>query len=468
MKKNNAGLRSSLKVFLVIALMLLLLIPLSMIQKLVNERDWRAQEVAQEIVNGAGGSLSFTGPLFIMPYEINEKIRQDGEWVWVKRTEEVYVLPETLSVTGRLDTSYRSRGIYQVPVYETDLNVSGHFPEISKEFFPKGAEPKPEQFRLVAGIADMRGIREVSSLNWAGKEFTFSPEAPTQVPGSSEGAERNPVLTGGISVKTGSMPAGGTDFSWSMIIGGGRNVSITPLGRNSELFLEGNWPSPSFGGAVLPDERTVNEEGFSARWRIPEVSRPIQPYWNSADGALVSLYGYELEVQLMEAVSTYSRTERSVKYGALFLLIPFVVFLLFEVLGKTAIHPVQYLLAGAADVVFYLLLLAISEHLKFSMAYLLGAGAVTILLWMYSLQIAGNFRRSLAMPLVMGSAYLWLWVTLQSEDYALLIGSIGIFVLVALVMLITRKVDWFAASRPEENAADIPAGRAAESGSTEL
>ncbi len=174
------------------------------------------------------------------------------------------------------------------------------------------------------------------------------------------------------------------------------------------------------------------------------MSRPIGSHWDSASEYQPELLSHSLIVELMEPVSTYAMSLRSVKYGALFLLIPFVVFFLFEAFGRARIHPVQYLLAGCTDILFYLLLLAVSEHLGFNTAYMIAALAATVLLSLYALQITGKRAGAAAMPTVLGTAYLWLWITLQSEDYALLIGAIGLFVLVALVMLVTRKVNWYA------------------------
>jgi len=433
---RRPGMRSTIKAITVVILLLLLLIPLALIGSLVDERDMRAQEAAMNIVDGAGGSLRLTGPILVLPYE-REVLREvDGEWRRSLVRGDVSVLPEQIAVDGHLDVEYRFRGIYRVPVYTARITAEGQFRRPGPEVYPEGAVPLPSENRLVVGIADMRGIREVSPLLWNNGERAFGPDAG------------HPSLGRGIGASVSLPPETGAllPFSWTMEVDGGGSVSVAPLGRDSTLHLSGDWASPSFGGAVLPDERELSDEGFQARWRIPEVSRPIRPVWNSDDGGETDLSIHALRVELLEPVGPYVRTERSVKYGALFLLIPFVVFFLFETLGGLRVHPVQYLLAGAADVVFYLLLLAISEHLSFDVAYLIAAAAVTALISLYAWSVTRGRRSALAMPVVLGGAYLWLWVTLQSEDYALLIGSVGLFVLVAAVMLLTRNVDWYGGS----------------------
>lgn len=441
---RRPGLRSTLKAVIVTVMLLLMLIPLSMIRSQVYEREVRADEAARDIIGGAGGSLEMVGPLLVLPYEVEVSEELDGKLRRYTRRGEVSLLPEYVSVNGVLDVEYRFRGIYRVPVYTVHLEADGGFIIPGPEVFPDAAVPLTNEYRLVVGIADMRGIREVTPLLWNGIPVEFGPDAG------------HPSLGMGIGAGLPEFPAAGSavDFSWSMEVSGGGSVSVAPLGRDSKLQLSGNWASPSFQGAMLPDERELDDEGFTACWRIPEVSRPIRPFWDN--GAAVDLSAHALRVELLEPVGAYTRTERSVKYGALFLLIPFVVFFLFETLGGLRVHPVQYLLAGAADVLFYLLLLALSEHIGFNIAYILAAAAVMLLISFYARSITGGRSKALAMPVVLTGAYFWLWVTLQSEDYALLIGSAGLFLIVALVMILTRKVDWYGAENVESTEVSDP------------
>ncbi len=429
-----------MKALVVILIILLLLIPLSMIRSLVGERDSRAYEAEMNIIYGAGGSLVLTGPLMVLPYEIDGKIHS------YNRRGEISLLPEEIRITGRLEVEYRQRGIYRVPVYTAFIDASGYFLMPDSDIFPEGARPLKNEFRLVIGIADMRGIRDVSDLSWNSDSLVLTPDSGLSTLGPGISA----LIPGSDDDSSGNR----AEFAWNMEIGGGGSVAVTPLGRNSELILSGNWPSPSFQGTILPDERELTGTGFSAHWRIPEVSRPVQPWWDSINGPEINPVDYSLGVELLEPAGAYTRIERSVKYAVIFLLIPFAVFFLFEILGGLRVHPVQYLLAGAANIMFYLLLLAFSEHIGFNFSYLIAAAAVILLISFYSGSITGrissrNRHSAASVPAILSAAYLWLWVTLQSEDYALLIGSAGLFLIIALVMVLTRNVDWYGAETPE-------------------
>ncbi|MCK5735703.1 MAG: inner membrane CreD family protein, partial [Spirochaetaceae bacterium] len=333
---RQPGLRSALKAIVVIMMLLLMLIPLSMIRSQVNDRELRADEAARGIIDGAGGSLEMIGPLLVIPYELEVSEKVDGELRQYLRQGEMSFIPELVSIDGVLDVDYRVRGIYRVPVYSVNLETDGGFVMPGPDRFPDGAVILTGESRFIVGIGDMRGIREVTDLMWNGLPVDFGPDGVSQ------------SLGNGITAGLPELPAAGSavEFSWAMDISGGGSVSVTPLGRDSKLSLAGNWPSPSFQGAMLPDERQVNDEGFTAHWRIPEVSRPIKSYWDSFDDNVSDLSIHALRVELLEPVGAYARTERSVKYGALFLLIPFVVFFMFETLGGLRVHPVQYLLAG--------------------------------------------------------------------------------------------------------------------------
>lgn len=444
------------KVIIIIITLLILLIPLDMIDSLIRERQGLANEAAREITDGAGGALKFIGPVFILSYEYDDL---DSKGLPRIRKGEVYVLPENFTANGVLITEYRYRGIYRVPVYASEFTLSGSFSMPPNGMFPENA--RLQDARMIAGFKQMNGIREISPLLWNGTPVPFSSELG------------NPVLGPGIVTDSLPLPPEGSirEFSWTMEIDGGAKMSITPLGRNSELNLSGDWPSPSFGGSRLPDERSWDETGFTSRWRIPEVSRPVNPYWRFEDRSsetyinqyepddeyvidvsegVYDMSKYALTIELLDPISSYRQAKRAVKYALLFLFVPFVVFFLFEYLGKIRIHAVQYLLVAATNVVFYILLLAISEHWELAVAYLSASGAVTLLTGIYTWGITKGRLSSLAMPAATAVAYIWLWATLQSEDYALLIGSLGLFVILALIMILTRKVDWYNQALPLE------------------
>jgi inner membrane protein len=240
-------------------------------------------------------------------------------------------------------------------------------------------------------------------------------------------------------------------FSFEMHLQGGRSLGFVPLGGETRVQLASSWPSPSFDGAFLPSERTVGEEGFSAQWTVLSLNRSYGQKWLRGQVDSYPLLDSVFSVQLMIPVDTYMKSLRSVKYGILFVLLPFLIFFLFEVSGSRRVHPFQYLLVGLAVCLFYLLLVSVSEHISFDWTYLLASVVTTALITFYSSAVLAAWRRAWIMSLVLASGYLFLYAALKSEDYALLIGSLGLFVILAGVMLLTRSIDWYGVGRRKEH-----------------
>ena len=427
-KIKNGPSGSILKMALVVGIILVLLIPLSLIRGLVRERNSLAYEAKEEVMTSVGGMLFLTAPLVEIPYQILE-IREDSQRVL---HDSVKIRPDYTDIKIELQSEYRSRGIFQTPVYVALVTVNGVFRMPSELDVSEEAQMDWAEARLLAGISDMQGIRSIEPLRWESSESQFLPRG--------QHADLGPCIEAPVFL---GKPGEELRFQWTMTVSGGSRVSVVPLGREARLNIEGDWPSPSFSGILLPEDREWGEEGFSAQWTIPEVSRPLPSQWTGSLSSQASLDEFALTVNFLDPVDSYAQVTRLVKYGILFLLVPFIVFFLFELLGGSRIHPVQYMLAGAADVVFYLILLALSEHMRFGWSYALAAMAVVILLGTYAQSVHRKPLVALIMPGVMATAYLWLWVTLRSEDYALLIGAGGLFVMVALVMFLTRKVEWY-------------------------
>ncbi|RLW68472.1 MAG: hypothetical protein B6D68_03570 [spirochete symbiont of Stewartia floridana] len=456
---GNSAVQITVKMGLLILLFLFLLIPVSFINSLGEEREERAKRAAREVIDGVGGEFEMIGPVLVIPYKATKEesfLSEEDGWK-LKKSEtsgEFYSLPESVEIEGRVEAEERQRGIYSTPIYRAAITVKGRFIIPDNSIFPEGTQMQLNRSRLIADIPDVRGIRELSELQWGESRHPFTPDSSASTAGSGIAAGRL-----GLGV-----PGQSLSFSWNMVIDGGGSIAITPLGRDATLTLSGDWPSPSFKGARLPDERQWDDTGFNARWRIPEVSRAIQPYGKIENllAAVFNLEGEEemkrpryaswdysglsvhaLAVELLDTVNTYTKFERSLKYSFLFLVVPFIILFLIEVLGGQRVHLVQYLLVGTVDLVFYLLLLSLSEHLGFDYAYLLAAMSAGVLLSFYILSSTGARLAVPVIPLVIGAVYFWLWVTLRSKDYALLIGSIGLFFILAIVMILTRKVDYW-------------------------
>lgn len=458
----------AVKIAVVGALTLLLLIPLGMVESLVTERQSRQKEAAKEVADSWGREQVLGGPVLTVPYLMHVKDANGKEIAtqayWAR------FLPETLRIEGNVKTEERNRGIFEVAVYRTDLHWSGTFQQPS--FDSWHVEPQDILWRdayLSIGVPDLRGITSGVDLTWGSRPLRLSP-------GSEEGELWHSGLRAGIP----DLAAGKADavytFAFDLAVNGSESLSFLPLGKQTTVALKSNWASPSFCGEFLPARRTVRDTGFEAQWNVSWLGRnypqqwrtsqkeapaaPSSGSWNGreitqelppadprqmvAKGqvAAQTLDDSAFGVQLFQPVDAYQKTERSTKYAALFLVLTFLTFFLYEQLNPFSIHPVQYLLVGFALCLFYLLLLSISEHSSFGLAYLTAAAATVLLIGGYSAAILHGALRALLMTFVLGTLYGYLYVLLQLEDYALLLGSLGLFLILALVMYLTRRIDW--------------------------
>lgn len=430
---DSPGVRVGIKLGILVGLVLILLIPLMMIQGLVGERAGRSREVAEELISRNGGRQDLTTPRLIIPYVY----RTGEEQTSVRRF--VTVVPETVAVNATIVPEVRSRGIYEAPVFTAELSIQGMIapPELTPLTGPGGeaVTVEWEAAELVTGLERVQGVRRapVIRINDRLEEAQSASSTSAGAPGI-----RVPVTEA----------QNGLTFSIDIALSGGGSLFVTPLANDASLRMSSSWPDPSFGGAILPEFRTITDEGFDARWSSTAIGTGLPRSWTTGANE-PSRYGLRMGVNLYQPVSSYQLTERSVKYGVLFILLPFVALFLLETFTGVRVHPLQYLLVAAAKVVFYLLLLSLSEHLPFSLAYWAGAAATTLLLMSYVLAFARERIHAIGLAGMVTLEYLFLFAALQSQDYALLIGSVGLFVVIGTVMLATRRVNWYEARRAE-------------------
>jgi len=428
-----------LKAAFIAGLVLVLLIPLFMVQAMVGEREGRRAGVEADIIQSRGGEQALGGPVLTIPFVVRTK---DDKGQPVESTDRLHVLPDTLAVEGTVGAERRRRGMYEAVTYDTTLHVSGGF--TVPDFAAIRVAPRDvlwDEAIVSLELPDQRGLKERVDLAWGRQTSAFRSGRPAigMYGGSSEASVR---ALGGMA--TGER----VPFSFDLALSGGGSLSFLPLGDETTVNIASAWPGPSFTGAFLPAERTVTAEGFTAAWKVPSMARPFPQSWRSAEVDPEVLLASGFSVSLMAPVDVYQKVTRSVKYGALFLLLPFLVLFLFEVLGGLRVHPLQYLLVGFAECLFYLLLLSLAEHLPFVWAYLAASGAATLMVTLYACAVLGSWRRGALLAPALAAAYGFLYATLQSEDYALLIGSAGLFVILGLVMLLTRGVDWYRVGVP--------------------
>ncbi|GHV95927.1 cell envelope integrity protein CreD [Spirochaetia bacterium] len=434
---------------------LLLLIPVAMIRNIIRERAVLAEGAEEEIMRAWGDEFLILGPVLQIPLveyeEIKTKNDKGEEKIEVWQHTALYrFAPEQLSADVVLKTEIKKRGIFSVPLYGGQIHLSGTF---ATEKIGAGLEPNqklfPERAELVIALSGQRGIRGVSSAEWNGGNFEFL--------SGSQGFSLRSYGQGGIHSPVNIAAGKANTFDIRMDIQGGKSLRMIPLGGDTDLFIKADWNAPSFKGAYLPIEKSIDEKGFEARWQISHLSRNIPSSWIEMDGIVSELAEARFGVDFFKVLDHYDLNTRAVKYALLFLIVPFLsLFLIENILRKKdrqgaeglapmGIHPVQYLLAGIGNVVFYLLLLAFSEHISFHAAYWIAAPAVIIMTGLYSRTLLGAWSRSLLMAMIMLLCYAFLYFTLQSEDWALLIGALGCFVIIAAVMFFTRRLNWYGA-----------------------
>ena len=429
------------KVFLLLVLILLFLIPAGMIRGLIYERSERASDVESEIMRAWGEDFALLGPVVRIPCleKLEIKTTADKEDKTEIRETEFFlcIAPEEFFEDINLETLVKKRGIFSVPLFTGSVHLKGKFsPEFIQGELKENQRAFPEKAEFIVSLANMNGIKGVKNAEWNGRDLNL--QAGTN--GFSM-SSRKP--NAGIHSPAAFKMNEENTFDIVLNIQGGKSIRMVPMGKSSAFSIKADWPSPSFQGAYLPAAHIINEDGFEAQWEFSHLNQSIPLVWRDGGGKTENSIGYnDFEVDFYKAVDHYDMNTRAVKYAILFIIIPFLGFFLFELLLRRSIHMVQYLLAGIGNIIFYLLLLSLSEHIVFAAAYSVSALAVVLMVSLYSRSFLGAWGKSWIMGTVMAFLYTFLYFTLQSEDWALLIGSIGAFGITAFVMFLTRKLDW--------------------------
>ncbi len=429
-KKTGDFIRNSatMKIGSIGILVLVLLIPTSMISSLMRERESRRDSVIQEINQKWGNSQTITGPFFTIPYKSfykdkNEKLKFNVKYF--------HILPENLKISGKIDPLIRYRSIYEAVLYNTQINIDGNFifPPLSQS----NIDPDNvlwEKAVFSVGITDMRGIQENIQITFNEKKYGVSP-----------GLKTTDIASAGVSsVIPLSQTKDSNSFSLQLNINGSEQIQFIPVAEETKVEIKSSWPSPSFNGAFLPTNRVITDKGFSADWKILHLNRNFPQFW---EGNQYQVGNASFGLKLLITADIYQKSIRISKYALMFIVFTFSAFFFSEIINKKRIHPIQYLLIGLAIILFYVLLLSISEHINFDYAYLLSAMAITLLITGYSKGIVKHQYFTLTVFGILAVLYSYLYIVLQLEDYALIMGSIGLLVVLSTVMYITRKIDWY-------------------------
>lgn len=409
-------------------LILLMLIPTVFIMNLVQEREQRQKDVVAEVSNKWAKAQTITGPYIIVPY--NEVYTDAANKKTVERSS-VVLLPENLNVNGKIIAQQSHRSIYNVLLYKSNINASGNFTiKLPHDIAPENL--LLNQARLCVGLNDFKGIEGKVAVNYNGTSYDLTAGLPS-----------NEIDSNGLSAL---IPLTVDDFkkdipfTLQLNIKGSQQLSFVPLAGNSQFTLQSSWPNPSFDGNTLPSDRTVSEKGFTARWNFNKANLP---YTTASKGFKIEKAGSVFGVTMLQPADQYAKTMRSVKYAILFIGLTFSLFFIVELMQKKPVHPLQYVLVGLALVIFYSLLLAFSEYILFDYAYLIAAIATVTLITLYAKSHFATWKVASVFGAVLAALYGFIFVLISLEDTALLVGSIGLFTVLASVMYASRKINWY-------------------------
>jgi inner membrane protein len=427
---NESKLKSSvtLRMFVMAMVILFLLILAAVVKSLISERQHRRDEAVKEVSQKWGNAQTITGPVLTLPFR---KPAKDEKGKTVFYTDSLHIMPETLQAEVDLKPEIRYRGIYEVVLYQAVIKLKGTFilPKLEKyDLSPEHLILK-EAF-ITLGITDMRGIKNVITLNWGGEKLSVSP-----------GVKLLDIVKSGFTVfPTVDLSRNEYAFSADLHFNGSGEFNIIPVGKETHVTMSSKWNSPSFMGNFLPEKREIGPNHFRALWSVRHLNRNFPQTWKgNAYSVDCSAFG----VKLLQPVDEYQKVTRAVKYAIMFIVLTFMAFFLTEIFSRTAIHPIQYTLIGLAIILFYVILLSLSEHIPFNVSYTLASLGVILLVAAYAKSVLKTRRGAAVIGGILSALYLFLFVTLQLEDYALLLGSIGLFVILAAVMFLTRRIDWF-------------------------
>lgn len=427
------------KGIIMVVVTILMLIPISMVTSLIEERASLKDEVTEEISSKWGGEQTIVGPVLVVPYtelRATGNSAKVGEIEYIHTTEYAYFLPDEYNVTSTATVEERARSIYNTLVYQTENKISGKFskPKLT-ELNIKDDRVQWNDAFIMLGVPYMQGIKNKVVLNFNGKKL----EATAGVP-------QNTIINSGVTIKKGlelSEVDQEYNFDVTLNLNGSEKLFIAPIGKENSITMSANWETVSLTGDFLATSREINKDGFTATWNIFDYNRNYVQMWKGENRTKTPAIGVELKYP----VDQYKMSMRSTKYAIMFILLTFVVFFLVELITKNRIHPVQYILVSFALILFYTLLIALSEYINFHIAYLISSIAIVLMITLYVRSIFAKTTHTLIIGAFVAGLYTYLYIMLQLEGMSLLIGAIGLFVALAAVMYTTRKIDWY---KPKE------------------
>jgi inner membrane protein len=465
-----SSLRLALKIAAILILTLLLLIPLSMVQGIVAERQRLQSQVEASIAESAAGEQQLVGPILVVPYQLRAEPPTPAMRGGLRSNELTLlkvIVPKTLHYDADIKVEPRQKGIYRALVYRQRATIKAQFVLPPGFGISAGNETKARHVvvgepYIVVAVSDARGFVRVPALRWNGNMANV--ESGTRVPNWPSGVHAR-VAIQDVPFRA-DAPRGGDgsadpvsehQLEMNVDLLGTRALRLAPLAEAMSAQVRADWPHPSFSGRWLPIEKTIRDDGFVARWEVNRLANTNVASFGDASLMPQRLPALErIDIGMVEPLSIYLLVERAIKYGVLFIALTFIAFFVFESLKGLAIHPLQYGFVGLALCVFFLLLLSLSEHLPFARAYVVATCGCVGIIGYYLAAVLRSTRRAIGFVVGMLVLFTVLFAVLQAEDLALLMGSVLVFVSLAAVMVATRRVDWYAISASGK---DVPADR---------
>ena len=420
MKKESVALR----IILIGSIIILLIIPLLMVQSLITDRQNYRQEAVNEISKSWAGMQSIAGPIITIKRKV-QKADSKGEKFFVISND--YYLPETLKIDVEVAPEKRYKGIYEVMLYKSKIKMSGtiDFSKLKEKYNDEIIDESYISFN----VEDLRGIQKDAELILDGKKYKLTP-------GLKDKVFRNGFYSD-LVLSEQNLPK---NFEIEIELNGMENLEFVPLGKFTEVNMKSSWNNPSFAGAFLPLSREITEDGFTAQWKVNYFNRSYPQEWEEKTyDPFPSAFG----VKLLVLIDEYQKTMRTSKYGLMIIILTFLSFFMIELFSKKVIHPIQYLLVGLALIIFYSILLAISEYILFQYSYLVSSLLIIALIALYVKSIYKSGQISLIVTGMLMMFYGFMYVILQLQDYSLLIGTVVLFIILAAIMFFTRKINWF-------------------------
>lgn len=416
-------------------LTLLLLIPLGMINGTIAERQRYRADAVSSVAQSFSGAQTLAGPVLVLPYvdaiTVISKDKDGKELATIEKTARRQVFfPEHIDLRGQLKPDIRKRGLHEVRVYELQSLLTADFRVLMPA--ETGVVRTLGRPYLSLSLADVRGLVGSPTLKVNRQLVALQQGAG----GHREDSGLHALLP--LVTLAQVMPL---QVELALNLAGTESLAITPIADSNRIRISSSWPHPQFAGRFLPRTRRIDDQGFDAVWEISSLAAGSQQQYQQ--GAAMTAID-SLNVSLVEPVNIYTQADRASKYGILFVVLTFAGFFMFELIKRLAIHPIQYLLVGLALAIFFLLLLSLSEHIEFYLAYLIASVACIGLLGVYLSAVLKSRRRGLAFAAMLTLLYTALYGLLVSEDNALVLGSLLLFAILAAIMLITRKIDWYA------------------------